>query len=37
MTFVALAAARRDHNTVNNADTNVTCFRQRCQVNHDRP
>lgn len=36
-TKVVLATAHRDHDTANNADTNLAAFCQRCHINHDRP
>ena len=36
-TKVVLAAAHRDHDTANNAGTNLAAFCQRCHMNHDRP
>lgn len=35
-TRVVLATAHRDHDTANNAGTNLAAFCQRCHVNHDR-
>ncbi|GJE59101.1 hypothetical protein [Methylobacterium trifolii] len=36
-TRVVLAAAHRDHDTANNANTNLAAFCQRCHMLHDRP
>ena len=36
-TKVVLAAAHRDHDTANNANSNLAAFCQRCHMNHDRP
>jgi hypothetical protein len=36
-TRVVLAAAHRDHDTSNNADTNLAAFCQRCHMIHDWP
>ncbi|MGH1587847.1 hypothetical protein ACRBEV_05195 [Methylobacterium phyllosphaerae] len=36
-TRVVLAAAHRDHDTVNNTNANLAAFCQRCHMIHDRP
>ena len=36
-TRVVLATAHRDHDTANNAASNLVAFCQRCHINHDRP
>ena len=36
-TRVVLATAHRDHDTSNNAGSNLAAFCQRCHMNHDRP
>jgi hypothetical protein len=36
-TRVVLAAAHRNHNTADNAATNLAAFCQRCHMIHDRP
>ena len=37
VTKVVLAAAHRDHDTGNNAGTNLAALCQRCHMLHDRP
>ena len=36
-TWVVLATAHRDHDTSNNAGSNLSAFCQRCHMIHDRP
>ncbi|MHC2002937.1 hypothetical protein ACYQR9_21245 [Methylobacterium sp. CM6241] len=36
-TRVVLAAAHRDHDTANNAGSNLAAFCQRCHMIHDQP